>query len=780
MSRFWKVLLAVALVAPALGLLAPAASAEIVTKTWTQSSQTDFLQGSGAGTDVYAQPGSVTLGADVSADKSRWITNRGRDFWSYASAPYVMSGQGSLYGGTQYSNCYNCYYYDTISTGTPDRSQVTVYLLPSGGSQSGYYNGHMRLYLRFTDGTYTQDHLLRGIESNGWSSWRDVYGSYSEYKNINGWNWFKFTFDVPSHMDAAKLRVALNTESFLGNTWSCHCYFNMYNYVAFGMPSVATFTSNVHNAGGLAKFDTVSFSGAVPAGSSLTVETRTSGDGVSFTPWAKALSGEPVPSPAGNFIQYRAVFDAAGGSPRLDEVNVRYSITTDTTPPRTAASVSGRLGCANWFVTTPTLTLQAQDDLSGVAATFLSLDGGLFERYVGPRAVGDGEHLAEFYSVDHAGNVESPRSLAFKADSRPPVTGLDIGSPSHRADRVYVSPTSVFTLDPQDATSGVKATTVNTGAGAVPYAGPFALGGNDGARAVTFWSEDRACNVEPATTQRVFVDGTAPRVAITSPAPSSVSVLGRGSEDVEQSGTVREKLADFGVHGSDADVLVDIAHAGALEMCGPAAAEQCAAVGLSGLAPRLGGAVVVGEVTIEADAADPVVNGGASGLAFVAFYLDGKLQAVDREAPFAWTWDTTASAMGNHEVAVLAADNLGNAAVARTGVSVVPIGLRGVLATGAFVLEKASAPAFAKALYEFVRAKAEAVSPPEPPQPPPGLIPELPPHTPPVDPPVTLPDPPVDLPDVNELVPKVPGPGVPPPPPLPERVCVENECVTRP
>lgn len=797
MRRSLYVLLAMVMVGSAMVPLVPTAAAETVTKTWTQTSQIDFSQGSGDA-DMFTSPGNVLPGGGVSTNVgAAWTTDRdsGCSNWCFdryqTGSPYVIPGKGSIYIGRGWyypsgeACCYRSHE-DRISTAAPGQSQFTVYLYPASCYQDRWYdNTYIDQYFRITDANGNQqDTLLRGCATNSWSSYRQYFGPYSSYENLNGWYWYKFVVNVPTHFDKASLRAGLHLQSYTTTCWSCYSQIYMWNYIAFGAPPTSTFVSNVHDAGGLANFDSVAIDGYVPPGASMKLQTRTSGDGITFSDWATALSGEPAPSPPGRFIQYRALFTrGSGGEPYLSEVRTSYSFTVDTNPPRTTASVVGTQGCAAWYVTRPVVVLTALDDLSGVAATFWGLDEGQFKRYTAPFPVGDGVHTLDFYSVDNAGNVEQVKRIGLKADTAVPTTALDIGAPTFLGDKLYVHPESVFTLSASDATSGVKVTRVDTGSGVASYEGPFTLGAGDGPRSVRSASEDRACNLEPPSQADVFVDGTAPSVAILEPEPSSFRILGRDSEDLPPWAEAQNRLAGFGVYGSDADLLAGIAFAGAAEMCGPVLAERCAVLGLSELAPRLGGALVVGDMTVEADAADVIAGGGASGLAFAAFFLDGELRHVDGAAPFTWDWDAGSAAMGKHDLAVLAVDNIGNAAVQGTAVSVVPSEAPGVLDTGGFTLAGAGAPDFARALYDFVRGKVEPNLPQGPPPPPtlpdPNVLLEqvrrmLPPGLP-VQPPGGLPEPPV-LPPLPRVEPPS---GLPPLPPIPQ-VCVGDVCTPKP
>ncbi|MCA1814151.1 MAG: hypothetical protein LC624_09410 [Halobacteriales archaeon] len=759
----------------------PLASSATVTQTWTQTSQTDFLQGSGTA-DVTSSPGEVLPGGGITTDPTKYTRDQDAGcVYSYCltaqqvSGPYVTSGQGAMYFGRQaYSNTCCPEMYDRISTPAANAGgtiKVYAYDNPSYYGYGQYYR-YIYSYLTITDGQgHRQDTLVNYLYMYCCSSYQLYWGSYNAHETLNGWGWYRYDLQVPDYFDQATLRVGMYQDTQMYNYYCCYTIY-LLNYFAFAGPSTSEFVSNVHDAGSSAQWSTLTYEGSVPAGSTLKLQTRTSGDGSTFSDWATALSGEPVASPGGRFIQYRALFTSGTNGPaRLQSVSITSTTSVDTNPPVTLASVSGAAGCDGWLTSTPTVTLQAQDDLSGVGGTFWSLDGGFFVPYGSAFPVDDGAHTLKYYSVDGAGNIEGVRSLSFKADTQVPQTSLSVTGPAFGG---FVAPGTQFALSASDATSGLRSTSVDTGSGLAAYAGAFSLGGPDGARAVAWRSEDNACNAEALQSRGAFVDGTAPSVAITHPTAGSARVLDHESSDLPMFPAAVGTLDGLGLHGSDVDAMVAIIDRGALEECGPALAERCAALALAELAPRLGGSVVIGAVDVAADASDPVVNGGASGLARVAFYLDGELKDVQTSAPFTWHWDATDAAAGQHSLQVVAQDNLGNTATASTSVSVIPAGAMGVLGTGGFVLHQLGAPQFALDLVDFVLAKVLGLPVPGVPgadgvaQQVQDLLAQLPPL------PDGVPDP-GDLPDPGSLVPGgLPSPGSLPP--LPQ-LCVGDTCV---
>jgi hypothetical protein len=73
-----------------------------------------------------------------------------------------------------------------------------------------------------------------------------------------------------------------------------------------------------------------------------------------------------------------------------------------------------------------------------------------------------------------------------------------------------------------------------------------------------------------------------------------------------------------------------------------------------------GGATVSGTTSVTASASDNV------GVTKVEFYLDGSLQATDTATPYAWSWNTTATANGSHTLQSKAYDAAGNAGSSST------------------------------------------------------------------------------------------------------------------
>lgn len=95
-------------------------------------------------------------------------------------------------------------------------------------------------------------------------------------------------------------------------------------------------------------------------------------------------------------------------------------ISIDLTAPVTTASAP-----ADWAGGEVSVTLMAEDGLSGVEATYFSLDGGAAQRGTSVLVSGDGSHTISYWSVDRAGNVEAAHALTLLADATAPTITIN-------------------------------------------------------------------------------------------------------------------------------------------------------------------------------------------------------------------------------------------------------------------------------------------------------------------------------------------------------------------
>ncbi|WP_231571006.1 CBM96 family carbohydrate-binding protein [Gordoniibacillus kamchatkensis] len=104
----------------------------------------------------------------------------------------------------------------------------------------------------------------------------------------------------------------------------------------------------------------------------------------------------------------------------------------DTAAPVTTAAISPAQpdGLNGWYVHPVTVTLAATDNLSGVAASVYSLDGGgTLQTYTGPVTFSrGGKYTVSYRSTDIAGNTELAKTYQFNLDTEAPL--IAVASPA--------------------------------------------------------------------------------------------------------------------------------------------------------------------------------------------------------------------------------------------------------------------------------------------------------------------------------------------------------------
>lgn len=156
----------------------------------------------------------------------------------------------------------------------------------------------------------------------------------------------------------------------------------------------------------------------------------------------------------------------------------------DSKAPVTTASVSGTPSSSGWYVSTPTVSLSATDDVA-VASTQYRLADGAWTDYTAPVSVPDGALAFEYRSTDKAGNVETAQSLPLKVDTVLPLVSATV------ADRK-------ISVTASDSGSGIGSTEYSLDGGKTwqAYSSPVAAG--EGGVSLLYRASDVAGNVSAA------------------------------------------------------------------------------------------------------------------------------------------------------------------------------------------------------------------------------------------------------------------------------------------
>jgi hypothetical protein len=107
---------------------------------------------------------------------------------------------------------------------------------------------------------------------------------------------------------------------------------------------------------------------------------------------------------------------AVGGDPFVAKLSLGPG-------PTTTANLNGPSGNNGWYLGAVTVTLVATPGNSPISATYYSVDSGPYQGYGAPFAISNnGANQLMFYSVDTAGDQETPHGQTIKIDATKPVS----------------------------------------------------------------------------------------------------------------------------------------------------------------------------------------------------------------------------------------------------------------------------------------------------------------------------------------------------------------------
>ncbi len=133
-----------------------------------------------------------------------------------------------------------------------------------------------------------------------------------------------------------------------------------------------------------------------------------------------ALSGIAGSCPADSVINSEGASETATASVTDVAGNTTTATSTavniDRTAPLTAVS-----SVPDWSNTSVSLTLSPTDNLSGVASTNYTIDGGALQSGTSVALTTEGVHTVQFWSTDVAGNVEATHTTIVKIDATAPI-----------------------------------------------------------------------------------------------------------------------------------------------------------------------------------------------------------------------------------------------------------------------------------------------------------------------------------------------------------------------
>jgi hypothetical protein len=403
---------------------------------------------------------SVTLSADDGSGSGATIYYKldGGAQQTYASA-FTVSGQ----------NSHSVLYWSVDAAGNAETPQHTGYVnidlaLPTctNNADSAWHNSAVTVALNPADtggsGVAGTQYRLQGA-----TTWLSATGN---------------AFTVPAPADGSGDGVrsyqyqALDNAGNVSATGACAVKIDTQ-----GPQTVATGLQPDNHSGWRTTSQVVSLAASDGAGS-----------GVSATYYT--LDGSPrqtygAPFTVSGAGRHRVTYWSTDNVGDLEGPHVGF-VNIDTVAPVTVATGLAADAHSGWQNTPQLVSLDANDSLSGVAATYYTLDGGSRQTYGGPFTISaDGPHVVTYWSVDAVGITEATNTGYVNVDVTAPTTTAGGLAGSATSGWIKTAAQTV-TLPATDAQSGLLATYYTLdGGGRQTYAGAFTVSGSGSTRSPT-------------------------------------------------------------------------------------------------------------------------------------------------------------------------------------------------------------------------------------------------------------------------------------------------------
>ena len=198
----------------------------------------------------------------------------------------------------------------------------------------------------------------------------------------------------------------------------------------------------------------------------------------------------------------------------IPEQDIIWELYSDSKPPVTSFSFENKSYFKNsdiyYFNQKFELQFKSIDATSGVESTYYSINGSPFLEFKDNIQIeNETLHEIKFYSVDHVGNVETPKSIKIQVDITKPQTEKTIEGDIYST---ILSPRSSIKLAATDENSKVKTIFYSFNEGAVQtYRQAIQLATfKEGEHVLYYYSVDNSGNEEEKKSFSFYLDKTAP------------------------------------------------------------------------------------------------------------------------------------------------------------------------------------------------------------------------------------------------------------------------------
>ena len=364
-------------------------------------------------------------------------------------------------------------------------------------------------------------------------------------------------------------------------------------------------------------------------------------------------------------------------------VRTMSDVIGDATAPASSIACDGG-GCSGWFTQPASVSLSATDSGTAVTAIRYTTDGSTpttsSPPYTGPFTVAT-TTTVRYRAWDMVGNVEATKSQLIQVDSASPVSSITCND-SECSSATYGSPVSVALSATDTGGSGVAEIHYETN-GSQPtllsprYFAPFTVSATT---TVTYRAWDSAGNAEATRTRVIQISSTPSDTAPTSTiacnggscsagwyaapvsvslsatdAEGSVSAIRYTTDESDPSASSTLYTGPFSISSTTTVKYRAWDNAGNLEATKSQLLQVDTVAPTVSITAPANGATLVGNVKIVAAATDAV-----SGVASVAFYVDGGLVGTASGSPWQIPWNARKATSGQHVLTAVARDRAGN------------------------------------------------------------------------------------------------------------------------
>ncbi|MEN9328302.1 MAG: hypothetical protein RI947_1110 [Candidatus Parcubacteria bacterium] len=298
--------------------------------TWATLSNTPATVGSG-GAISYPGTGDYMYALRGANTTAFWRYSISANTWDDAAAADLPSSNASANIGARLATDGTNIYY-IAGNGVPQLLKYNISgntwsvlgstpFAPYYGTDMSYYNG--KLYVQ--SGLYKTDFWEYSVSGD---SWRKLANLQSTYATDQG----------PYNGAALASNGAGTLYSIAGQNI---LWMQTYGISAYNYPLSGTWVSGVMDLTYVSSWSSLATSVSTPGNSSITYETRSSSDRVSWTNW-ESVSGGSISSTAQRYIQIRATLNTTSDrtqTPVLQSITVNYA--GDTTAPTNPTVFTG-------------------------------------------------------------------------------------------------------------------------------------------------------------------------------------------------------------------------------------------------------------------------------------------------------------------------------------------------------------------------------------------------------------------------------------------------------